>query len=118
MNRNGRHNRKGKSDDEQQFFHTLSFNASAPCQNEIYKVFCFQKTNSAVIRVLSAGEVPPNPTNNVPLPDGQRYLVNRREIRSEFRSDYQPKKIPINAKNRPVSRAVFLFILKNQTNTN
>jgi hypothetical protein len=61
MNRNGRHDRKGKGDEEQNFSHTPSVIASARGPNEIQEVFCFQKTDSATIRVLSGPEIPPKP---------------------------------------------------------
>jgi hypothetical protein len=63
VNRNGRHDGKRKSDDEQQFSHTSSVTARVRCQNEIHEVFRFQKTNSATIRLLARHEMPPSLEN-------------------------------------------------------
>jgi hypothetical protein len=77
--------------------------ASAPDRNAVDKVFCFQKSNSATIRVLTKAETRQSQQTLRQLCIG----INRRCFRSEFRSDYSGWPPVINAKNRPVSRAVF-----------
>jgi hypothetical protein len=70
MDRNGRHDGKGKGDYEQYFSHTPSVIVPMLYQNEIHEVFCFQKTESAAIRNLSRAGTPPEARNKAQAPAG------------------------------------------------
>ena len=112
MNRNGRHDRKGKGDNEQHFFHTPSVTALARCQNEIPEVFCFQKTDNCNPG-FGRGPRRAKPFKNAPGYAACGESGKSKRVPFRFRMRLHMSAYLLNAKNRPVSRAVFAFITEN-----